>query len=484
MTKKEFKYGMERGLGSCILELERASDKERYKDIIVWGCKHELAYDAQSEGTRSQYLYQMIEMYEDWTDFYEAASSRLKICCSRAGWEFMQHAELCALMAGGGYMPAGKLLDEIYEYLFEVLSQRKIHSKNGIFTERTNMEALCIAKVTYQHSSQRESEQEYIKIVNDLGMLFQKNARLYSHEHFLWFQQVCEDCFGKIRIRQLLELYADMEDVESYWKSMRAIRWNQGNGSRGKRLTSADKIYEELCKGKRAGKDIPLSITQIFQNQGRQEEVQRLARLYDEEQKPSVRTELLKLLANRCGAEFLDVNTLINDTRSEQKELRQYAFLVLTHIRSEEVYAFALELLMELNADEAKGDTKSDIANRTKGDTKNDIKSYAVRMLLQNYSVQDEELVVQLVKSIPISRDSDEWHSVFRRVMNLFADRTIKKPPKELLPYMYANTLCSHCREYIVLEMGKRRMLTEELLEECRYDCNEGIRRFAEERER
>lgn len=472
MTKKEFKYGMERGLGSCILELECASDKERYKDIIVWGCKRELAYDAQSEGTRSQYLYQMIEMYEDWTDFYEAASSRLKICCSKAGWEFMQHAELCALMAGDGYVPAGKILNEVYEYLFEVLSQRKILSKNGTFIERTHMEALCIAKVAYQHSSQREAEREYIRIVNDLGMLFQENERLYSHEHFLWFQQVCEDCFGKIRIRQLLELYADMEGVESYWKSMRAIKWNQGNGSRGKRLTSADKVYEELCKGKRAGKDIPLSITQIFQNQEGQEEVQRLARLYDEEQEPSVRTELLKLLANRCGAEFLDVNTLINDTRSEQKELRQYAFLVLTHIRSEEVYAFALELLAELNADEAKGAAKSDI------------KSYVVRMLLQNYSVQDEELVVQLVKSIPISRNSDEWHCVFRQVMNLFADRTIKRPPKELLPYMYANTLCSHCREYIVLEMGKRRMLTEELLEECRYDCNEGIRRFAEEREK
>ena len=72
MTKKEFKYRMERGLGSCIVELKRTPDKARYKDIIIWGCKHVLAYDAQCEGTRSRYLYQMIELYEDWTEIGRA----------------------------------------------------------------------------------------------------------------------------------------------------------------------------------------------------------------------------------------------------------------------------------------------------------------------------------------------------------------------------------------------------------------------------
>ena len=35
---------------------------------------------------------------------------------------------------------------------------------------------------------------------------------------------------------------------------------------------------------------------------------------------------------------------------------------------------------------------------------------------------------------------------------------------------MYQYTLCSFCREYVVKEMGCRRMLTRELLEEMQHD--------------
>lgn len=40
--------------------------------------------------------------------------------------------------------------------------------------------------------------------------------------------------------------------------------------------------------------------------------------------------------------------------------------------------------------------------------------------------------------------------------------------------------ICSLCREHVVREMGRRRMLTRELLEEMRYDCNGEIRTYAE----
>ena len=51
MTKSGFKYAMQRGLGSCMLVLESASDIEQYRDIILWGCLRELALDPQCEGT-------------------------------------------------------------------------------------------------------------------------------------------------------------------------------------------------------------------------------------------------------------------------------------------------------------------------------------------------------------------------------------------------------------------------------------------------
>ncbi len=53
MTKTQFRHDLRRGLGSCPLELERCTDVEDYREDLLWGLEHALAYDAQCEGTRS-----------------------------------------------------------------------------------------------------------------------------------------------------------------------------------------------------------------------------------------------------------------------------------------------------------------------------------------------------------------------------------------------------------------------------------------------
>ena len=73
------------------------------------------------------------------------------------------------------------------------------------------------------------------------------------------------------------------------------------------------------------------------------------------------------------------------------------------------------------------------------------------------------------------------FRSVFGDLLDLF-ETPGRGKPTELLLYMYRNTLCSFCREYVVREMGRRRMLTQELLEEMQYDCNEDIRKYADKK--
>ncbi|MDE7479495.1 MAG: hypothetical protein K2M91_16425, partial [Lachnospiraceae bacterium] len=104
--------------------------------------------------------------------------------------------------------------------------------------------------------------------------------------------------------------------------------------------------------------------------------------------------------------------------------------------------------------------------------------SEAVSMLAKNYENKDKEILVNAVKQIPITYADGEWHGVFHDIMDLFYMHGQGKP-KELLPYLYQNTLCAFCRERIVTEMGRRRMLTQELLEEMQYDCNDEIRTYA-----
>ena len=46
----------------------------------------------------------------------------------------------------------------------------------------------------------------------------------------------------------------------------------------------------------------------------------------------------------------------------------------------------------------------------------------------------------------------------------------------DLLMFAYEKSLCSCCRENIVGELAKRNLLSENMISECRFDCNIEIR--------
>ena len=79
MTKKQFKYDMQRGLGSCVVALKNMDDleKERFRPLVLWGCSRDMAYDAQCEGCRSFYLYELIVEFADITPFLDVIEKRL-----------------------------------------------------------------------------------------------------------------------------------------------------------------------------------------------------------------------------------------------------------------------------------------------------------------------------------------------------------------------------------------------------------------------
>ena len=54
MTKKAFKYDMQRGLGSCVLALKNMEDtqKEAFRPIVLWGCSLALRVKRQLAGDR------------------------------------------------------------------------------------------------------------------------------------------------------------------------------------------------------------------------------------------------------------------------------------------------------------------------------------------------------------------------------------------------------------------------------------------------
>lgn len=100
---------------------------------------------------------------------------------------------------------------------------------------------------------------------------------------------------------------------------------------------------------------------------------------------------------------------------------------------------------------------------------------------LKKYESYTKEQYISELYNLKISLKETAWHDAYGDMIALFSNKFIKnKPPKSILKRMYETTLCSYCREFIVGLMSKYKTLTNEILQECLYDCNMDIVKFAE----
>lgn len=453
MTKKDFKYDMQRGLGSCVLELQGTQDIEKYRPLVLWGCSRDMAYDAQSEGCRSVYLYRLITQFPDHMPFIDILEKRLFQNMRSRGWEFLQDCEILSYFALDGEKRAWDILRSCYRELFQILCRKRKRTKEGLLPERDNFESLCLTLVTMRPGM-------YQMLVSDIGILTESNS-LYRASDFMWFQSVSESELGEKAVHRILYHPGADERIKAYVRSMEEGKECQERARAERKKEeprTADEIYEHL-KREEALKGVSYKyLAHRMMNQGRRQEVAKLAAYYRDAEEPQLRYKLLWMLANKTCAWSLEVDQLIADSQSNHGELAARAFEALSYIRDTKVREYAHKIL------------------RSEGH-----RAEAVSMLAANYEDGDRENFVHAVKLLPITYEDGAWHGVFSDVMDLFSGPA-KHKPKELLPYMYRNTLCSYCREHVVREMGRRRMLTRDMLEEMQYDCNEEIRDYAAKR--
>ena len=159
MTKTQFRHDLRRGLGSCPLELERCADVEDYREDLLWGLEHALAYDAQCEGTRAIYYYDMLCRFDDWTDFHALIAAGAKRNLKDRGWRFFHFAELLALMAGDGFAPARETLEELYALLLGAIFRGR-PSQNGIWPAMDNFSRVCVSLLTNALQAQARQQAE------------------------------------------------------------------------------------------------------------------------------------------------------------------------------------------------------------------------------------------------------------------------------------------------------------------------------------
>lgn len=429
-TRTQFKEAFKRGLGSSFIELRDSNSREKYKDIVLWACLRNTCFDMQTEGGRGIFLYHAICLYED-KSFFEEAIIQKFMQKNQDTWLFDQLCELLYRFAADGSIRARESLYEKYNILLGLLSPRTNPTEN-------NFEWLCIWLTSL------DGFPAFKSIVKQLGEYSLRNSDRYD---MYGFYSNAKNKFGEKRVDTYLHNNAvKSDDVKAFLNSLPQTQIQNRQGMDSPTL-------EDLIKASREKQSRGLALR--FAKSATEDDLIKLAKYAIEKTNLEIKLELLWTF--RKVRFPLDEQFIFELAESDNQSIRDVSFEMMQHLPSDRIHDYAINLIKQ----------KKELAN-------------ALSLLCFCYRTEDEAVLLEGIQSLAVYEDGGwrGWHSVFMDVENLLDNRSITINPS-LFIYIYRQTLCSSCRHTLVQRMSKRKILPQEILEECLYDSYEDTRKFA-----
>ena len=423
MTKKEFKSAMLRGLGRCVKAVRE--NPEKYRDIVLWACQRDTAFDAQSEGTRSWYVYTMVSAYPDPETFIRTAAEALKKYRSGSGWNALYLGELLMFFAMDGYIAAHRAVEKKYREILAAIHRHRC--RPSPFHELFDLEQLGLVLAVDAPS--------FLQIAGDYGRLYREKPFM-SGGDFAWFFAT-----KGARYKRSMERAAQQdENIACFLRSERS--------------------QEEIRRQQRASNPEQLTgarLSRWLNTHADRNTLAQYALAYREQNQPQPRAEALAAFSHCPYPD--DPLPIMEDAQSSCEALQKAAWGALENLRHPAVRRFALD-----NAEHG---------IRTP-------ENFAI--LVTNYAPEDSTLLEALLRERIAAKDWDGVHVAGMDIYRTFNKGSTIPHPRHLLPLLYEYTPCSFCRETAVCHMSRHRLLTKEILEECLYDSNDEIRRYAQKR--
>lgn len=428
MTKKEFKEAMLRGLGRCVIAVKK--EPEKYRDLVLWACQRNFAYDAQSEGTRAWYAYTMANAYPDKETFICATAEALRKYRPNGSWDLLHLSEILMFFALDGYESAQTALEAKYQQVLSGMFARK-RRPNRVFHELSDLEQLGLVLAVDRKS--------FLRIARDFGRLYREKKYMYDGD-FAWFFSAKGGQFP----RTMESAACKDENIACFFQRESAD------------IAAREKLREQRKENSADGLT-GVRLSRWLANKADQEAVEQYALAYRKQAQPEMRAEAL--MAFSCCSYPDDPYSIIEDLQSNCEALQNAAWEALENIRHPAVRQFAL-------------------ANVHKG-----IRTHEnFALLATNYIPQDGKLMEELLRELISQKNWDGVHAAGIEIYRTFYEDSGIPHPKHLLPLLYEYNPCSFCRDSALVYMSKHRMLTKEMLEECQFDSNDDIRKMATKR--
>jgi hypothetical protein len=262
-----------------------------------------------------------------------------------------------------------------------------------------------------------------------------------------WFYSNSKNKFGDKRVDTYLQNNAiKSEYINAFLKS---ISHSEIQNRRG----IDPPTLEELIKAAREQRSRSRGLSLHFAKVATEDDLLELAKYAVEETNFEIKLELLWTF--RKVRFPLNEQIIFELAESDNPSIRDIAFEMLQHLPSDMIHDYATNLIQQ----------KKELAN-------------ALSLLCYCYKSEDETILLEGIQSLTVSYEDGGWHGVFMDVEDILDNRSVKINPSVFI-YMYRQTLCSYCRHNLVSKMSKRKILPQEILEECLHDSYEDTRKYA-----
>lgn len=439
MNRQDFKQYMLCGHGRCFSATD--DELENFRDIVMYGCLNDISFDLQCEGSRGLFMYNLALQYDDYNYFLQPAIEKFlspEICND---WHLINH--LCDFIdyfaSDYNDESAQKAIVEKYKQLYNLLMSLR-------WSVRANEVSQCyeyVAIVLMQNGNIDDT----MKIFEDMGKFFirrRKTPDNYLKNEFLWFWHCSGEQYGEKYLEEKLDIHS--KDNTGLRRFRRVMFCNEEKHTVNRKKLSTEEFIKIAKSQSVQRKDV------IAFRRAEHSEKIKIAELAVSENNPDVKSELLKAFTISLSPFPLEPEILVNYVYSENKNLRETAVEAMDNIKADCIHDFAVKRLEK------------------------DFSAEIMRLLLNNYHDADKDLILDKLNNLEIDCDENSgWHSIVRGINN-----NIEEMPEEAVMFVYERSMCSYCRESAVDELIRRNLFTEKIRSECLWDCNNNIRKEAE----
>jgi hypothetical protein len=469
MITTEFERWINQGLGRAVTRLRAEEDKSPFYDTV----RHILL----RENTSGDYAYDLINCYDNTAELIQAAIT--SVFTSRAeGWQIsFGIIDLLAKFYRDGNAAAGDKLEEFYTKIFADASARtsRIESDNSSLFSYIHI-AFTLAEI--------KDEKRLHGILADMGTLYDKKElfsdpansfnNFYSHARNN-FLTAFEAALTAIRTER-----SGIFPLGDYFDELAVTLFRKpapGECASSKAPTVTFEMLYELMNS--ADPIIEPQYFELLETLTEEQKI-KLAIVIKDETDPKRLSKIIWIFTSTLNFWPLDPAILINtlrkyewylhekDYKIPEKRLTDGLIIILYNLRSDAVRDYALELVERGYLDEG------------------------AALWAKSLHPEDWEQFTLLLKKL----DSCGFHTAHALISMLqqenlneieadISNDDISKAEKsaDLLKYLYENSYDRVIRHYTVLELRRRNLLTDEMIEECRFDDFPPTRRLFNKQE-